>query len=92
MTGILVQDDRDVLLVIEVADSSLLYDRTVKLPLYARAPIPECWIVDVNAETVDVYRSPTGDGYAERRKHSAGESIAPVALPDLGVSVAAIFA
>src|SRR6266496_899336 len=47
----------DVLLVIEVADTSLRYDRTVKLRVYARAGIPKYWIVDANAETLEIYRS-----------------------------------
>src|SRR5205085_8450816 len=54
----------DVLLVIEVADTSLQYDSTIKLGLYARAGISEYWIVDAKAETLEVYRSPSDDRYA----------------------------
>jgi Uma2 family endonuclease len=53
----------DVLLLIEVADTSLAYDRTTKLRLYARAGIPEYWIVDCTAEAVEVYRDPSGETY-----------------------------
>src|SRR5712692_9934845 len=58
----------DVLLVIEVADTSLRYDRTVKLRLYARAGIPEYWIVDANTEALEVHRSPSVERYTEARR------------------------
>jgi Uma2 family endonuclease len=82
----------DVLLVIEVADTSLAYDRIVKQRLYAHAGISEYWIVEANAETVDVYRSPSGDGYAEHRRASRGETVSPLAFPDIVISVDSIFA
>jgi Uma2 family endonuclease len=53
----------EVLLIIEVADTSLAYDRTVKRSLYARYGIPEFWIVDLAAKEVEVYRAPAGDDY-----------------------------
>ena len=82
----------DVLLIIEVADSSLHYDRTVKLRLYARAGIPEYWIADVNAQTLEIYRSPSGDGYSKHRRAARGESAAPLVFPDAVIPVDAIFA
>jgi Uma2 family endonuclease len=82
----------DALLFIEVADTSLHYDRTVKLRLYARAGIPEYWIADVNTDTVEVYRSPSGERYAERLVFARGESVAPLAFPDAVIAVDAIFA
>ncbi|HEX2172260.1 MAG TPA: Uma2 family endonuclease, partial [Dehalococcoidia bacterium] len=51
----------DVLLVLEVADTSLAFDLEVKLPLYARARIPEVWVVDLNDDCVQVYRNPASD-------------------------------
>jgi len=62
----------DVLLLVEVADSSLTFDRTVKLPLYARANIAEYWIVDLKRRVIEAYRRPVGDGYAEGTEHRAG--------------------
>ena len=63
----------DVLLLIEVADTSLAFDRAVKVPLYARAGIPEVWVIDLEGETVEVFRGPGPDTYAEatlaRRGH-----------------------
>jgi Uma2 family endonuclease len=82
----------DVPLVTEVADTSLQYDRTVKLRLYARAGIPEYWIADVNTDTVEVYRSPDGERYADRQVLARGESVAPLAFPDAAIPIDAIFA
>ena len=82
----------DVLLVIEVADTSLEYDRRVKLRLYARAGIAEYWVVDANAEALDLYREPSGDGYREHRRAVRGETVGPLAFPDAAIAVDAIFA
>jgi Uma2 family endonuclease len=60
----------DLLLVVEVSDTSLRFDRDVKLPMYAAAGVPEVWIVDVNAQTVEVHQSPQGEAYAT--KHTVG--------------------
>ena len=81
----------DALLVIEVSDTSLRYDRTVKLRLYARAGIPEYWIVDANAEALEIYRSPSGERYAEQRHAAREERVAPLAIPEAALLVAAIF-
>ena len=72
----------DVLLVIEVADGSLRFDRTVKAALYAQRGIAEYWVVDVNARTIEVHRDPAPAGYAQIRLLSGDASIAPAALPD----------
>jgi Uma2 family endonuclease len=77
----------DVLLVVEVADSSVDYDRGVKAPLYARSGIPEYWLDDVGQQHVTIYREPTPDGYAVVRVARRGETIRPVMLPDLEVAV-----
>lgn len=75
----------DVLLIVEVADTSIGYDQQVKLPLYARAGIPELWIVDLGRDAVDVYRGPSRDGYVERRTFQAGEELQ---LPGLAAVLA----
>ena len=67
---------QDVLLLIEVADSSLHFDRTVKLPLYARSNIAEVWIVDLKTRVLATYREPGADGYAVCTTHHAGETVA----------------
>ncbi len=80
----------DILLVIEVADSSLSYDRQAKAPPYARANIPELWIVDINGERVESYRDPSPVGYRTVRLYLRGEQLAPEFKPDLLVDVDAI--
>ena len=78
------------LLVVEVADSTVDYDRTVKQPRYARAGIPVYWLVDLGTESVDVTTAPTGDAHTERRRHGRGDTLPlPPPLDDLEpVSVA----
>jgi Uma2 family endonuclease len=77
----------DILLVIEVADSSLRYDRNVKIPLYARDAIAETWLVDLPNERVEMFREPAPDGYQSSRQIGRGEKLAPQALPDITLSV-----
>lgn len=71
----------DVLLIVEVAEASLDYDRDVKIPLYARHGIAEMWLLDVAGRGLTVYRAPGPDGYGEQRRIVAVESIAPLLLP-----------
>lgn len=82
----------DVLLLIEVSDTTLAYDRNTKLPLYARAGIPEVWIVDLASETVERYTTPSGDGYRHTERARRGETLASASLPSVAVSVEAILA
>ena len=72
----------DILLVIEVADSTSPYDRTVKVLLYAAAGIPEIWLANPNARKITTYRRPTLEGYQEVREYRSLEQIAPEAFPD----------
>lgn len=81
----------DVLLIIEVADTSLRYDRDVKLPLYAAAGIPEVWIVDLQRRRVTVYREPTPEGYQQVIPHTRRARLSPLAFPDLQLSWEDIF-
>lgn len=80
----------DVLLLIEVADTTVGYDRGTKAPLYALAEIPEYWLVDIPADEFEVYRDPSPDGYREVRRYSRSDILHPLAFPDLAVSVAEI--
>jgi Uma2 family endonuclease len=77
----------DVLLVIEVADSALRLDRRVKIPLYARAGIPEAWLVDLAADRVHVYRAPSAAGYREVVTLHRGARLAPLAFADVSLTV-----
>lgn len=80
----------DVLLVIEVADSSLAYDRTVKMPLYAQAGIAEAWIINLIDRWIEVYRDPSPAGYTTMLKILPGRAIAPQAFADVIVAVDAL--
>jgi Uma2 family endonuclease len=80
----------DVLVLIEVAQSSLRYDRGVKLPLYARHGVPEVWIVDLAGRVVEVHRKPGAEAYAESTIHAPGAMLEPALLPGLRVAVADI--
>ena len=73
----------DALLVLEVADTTLRYDRDIKVPRYAAAGIPEAWIENLSADELLVYRNPAGDGYVASITLHRGDSISPVAFPDL---------
>lgn len=84
----------DILLLIEVADSSLNYDRNEKLPRYAAAQIPEVWIVDVDEErqVVEHYSMPQGDVYAKVQFLSIGDTIHMNSLPNaVSLEVADVF-
>lgn len=81
----------EILLLIEVADSSLAYDRTVKLPLYARSGIGEVWIVDLKRRVVDAYRQPGSDGYAAATTYRPGETIPLTLAPTVRIEVTQIF-
>ena len=81
----------DVLVVIEVADSSLRYDRTEKAPRYGRAGIPETWLVDVGAGAVTVYSDPGPEGYARRQDRRRGERIVSASVPDFDLAVDDVF-
>ena len=73
----------DVLLLIEVSDTTLAYDRGVKLSLYARAGIGEVWIVDLPAETIERYTDPSANGYQHAEHERRGQSLQSVTLPGL---------
>ncbi|MDE3068243.1 MAG: Uma2 family endonuclease [Verrucomicrobiota bacterium] len=78
----------DVLLLIEVADASLNYDREEKLPAYGRAGVAEVWIVNLNELTLEVYREPNFTGYGSKTVLRAGDRAKPLAFPDAVVDVA----
>ena len=80
------------LLLVEVADSSIGFDRGTKLPLYARCGIPEAWLVDVVKRTLEVHREPSRDGYRQVRRLRDGDRIAPLAFPDFEIAVESILA
>lgn len=81
----------DVLLVIEVGDAIFERDRDEKAPLYAENGIPECWIIDLNSDTVFVHRGPQPDGtWTTVTTHGRGDTLTVAALPTVTVAVADI--
>ncbi|AFY37697.1 protein of unknown function DUF820 [[Leptolyngbya] sp. PCC 7376] len=77
----------DVQLLIEVSDSTLRYDQTVKLPLYAENRIPEVWIANIQDQQLEVYREPDGSTYSQMLVLKDSESIAPLAFPEIQIMV-----
>jgi Uma2 family endonuclease len=77
----------EVLLLVEVADSSLAYDRATKLPLYAAADIRETWLLNLQQRRLEVSQEPHEDGYAVTRIYRPGERVAPLVFPDLNLAV-----
>lgn len=82
---------QDVLLIVEVADTSLAYDRDIKLKLYARHGIPEFWILDREHLALEIHREPSAKGYRITLRPEAAESISPVAVPRVVINVGDLF-
>ena len=82
----------DVLLLIEVAESSLAYDRSTKLRLYAAAGIPEYWVVDCAAESIEIHRTPDAHGYRDVSRVAGAASVSPLTYPDVSLTLAETFA
>ena len=80
-------EPQDVLLIVEVAETSIGLDRDVKLPLYAEANIPEVWLVDLGEECVRTYSKPSPHGYSEIRQLWRDDVVSPQAFPDLKILV-----
>jgi len=76
----------DVLLLVEVSDTTLEYDRGEKLRLYARVGIPEYWIVDLNADKIEAYSRPVEGEYRDLHKFSHGETVTSNAIPGLSLA------
>jgi Uma2 family endonuclease len=77
----------DVALLIEVADSSLRYDRRLKTPLYAEAGVREYWIIDLEGDAVEVYRSPLGARFQSVERIGLDATVSPLAFPDVHIAV-----
>jgi Uma2 family endonuclease len=87
-----IPDASDVLLLIEISDSTLAFDQNTKRALYARHAVPEYWIVDVEGKRIQVYREPKVDGdYAQAHELGMSDSVSPHALSAITLSVQSIF-
>jgi Uma2 family endonuclease len=80
----------DVFLLIEVSDTSLIFDRQEKLSAYARAGIPEAWIINLPERRIEVYREPSPIGYGVTTASEPGTQLVPLAFPDVRLDVAAL--
>lgn len=77
----------DILLLVEVSDSSLGFDRDVKLPIYSAAGIPEVWVVNLVENVVDAHRAPRRRRYEEVRRFRSGDQLTAAMIPDLVLEV-----
>jgi Uma2 family endonuclease len=78
---------REIFLLIEAMDTSVAYDRRRKTPLYARARVPEVWLVDIPAGVVEVHNNPGERGYRDVRTTLRGETLSPQAFPEIVLRV-----
>jgi Uma2 family endonuclease len=81
---------KDVLLLIEVGDTTVLTDRNIKVPLYARAGIPEVWLINLPMKTVEVYSDPEENRYSKSRKYKRGEAVVAESISGLSLGVTEI--
>ncbi|MEG4497455.1 Uma2 family endonuclease [Microcoleus sp. F10-C6] len=77
----------EVLLLVEVSDSTVDHDRDVKVLIYARSLIQEVWLVDIEAQCLEVYLQPTPNGYSLIHKFWRGQQVASLAFPDLEMNI-----
>jgi Uma2 family endonuclease len=81
----------DILLIIEVAESTIAYDRDVKAPLYATAGIPEMWLFDVNKKAIEGYSQPSANGYKQIHRYDEGDVLSMLAFPDVTFNWSELF-
>lgn len=77
----------EIFLIVEVGDSTIKYDREVKIPLYAEDNIIEVWLVDINEQCLEVYRQPTAGGYGQVQKLRRGQSLSIQQFPGINLKV-----
>jgi len=81
----------EVLLIVEVADTTLRYDREIKIPLYARNGIPEVWLIDVEGQTLTVFETPAVGRYRDEHRVQPSGALTPKALPGVEVDLSRLF-
>lgn len=84
----------DILLIVEVADTTVEEDRTVKLPRYAACGIPEMWLVNIPERKIEAYHTPVGEGgnagYKVRVEYREGDTLSPETFPNVKIDVAEV--
>lgn len=81
----------DVLLTVEVSDTTLRYDRETKFPLYARSGVPEAWLVDLQNDVIELHTEPSKEGYKVVRKFDRAETIASTTVSEVSIPVGQVF-
>lgn len=81
----------DILLIIEVSDTSLRYDRGIKVPLYAMHDIPEVWLLDVTDKQLTVFREPAKRGYQEETRPAIADPLIPLRLAEIVLDLNGLF-
>lgn len=77
----------DIFLVIEVSDTTADFDREIKIPTYAEEGIAEAWLVDLNAQAIEIYQQPTASGYQNKQQLNRGQTITVPGFPNVQFSV-----
>ncbi len=80
----------DILLLVEISNSTIRYDRDVKVPLYANNGIPEVWLLDLQSQQLEIYRDPINGHYQQKTSLRTGK-IAPILCPDAVIDLAEVF-
>lgn len=81
----------DVLLLVEVSDSSLAFDQGAKRAVYAKQGVVEYWVVNIPGKCIHVYRDPWGDRYTQAMECTLADTVSPRALPVIQVAVGTLF-
>ena len=81
---------KDIILLIEVADSSIKYDKEIKLPLYAENKVQETWIINLNNDTIEVYRQPKNNFYQQIQILTKTEEISCLAFPEIIIPITSL--
>jgi Uma2 family endonuclease len=82
---------KDIFAIVEVADTTIIYDREIKIPLYAENGITEVWLIDVSDRSLTIYRQPTQTGYQITQTLTREESLSLLAFPEVTMNVTEIF-
>jgi Uma2 family endonuclease len=82
---------QDVLLLIEISDHSLLFDQQQKLKLYAQHLIPDYWIINLEEQCIEVYRTPDNDDYHQQQIVFSGDRLQPLNFPNITLEISDIF-
>ncbi|MEA5470136.1 Uma2 family endonuclease [Spirulina sp. 06S082] len=77
----------DIFLLVEIADTTIDSDRDIKIPLYGKNRILETWLIDINEQSLAVYRTPNSQGYQNSQKLRRGQSITTLIFPEIAIEV-----